>query len=258
MRGQLRRRGLLGSLIHECDAAWVCGPSAANGSVSGKIHRAVGLGIRREADSRLLGAASIAAAEKRLPEGGREMSESTAPAPKRGRRAAQQPAQAKAGESGEFECRRSELALLLTALDRELWKGGVTVAATPDDAASATNRIDDDEERRYVRDVTGIMFGELESRLTAFVGACAHLAEVERVSLAALLRLPEARRRAISAILRLPERERNVLRIAFALSEAECDALAQLLRPRPAPPGKRPSITIVDPSVREEEKGEAP
>ena len=186
------------------------------------------------------------------------MSESTASAPKRGRRTAQPPAQAKGGESGEFECRRTELALLLTALDRELWKRGVLAAAAPDAAASATTRKDDGEERRHVKDVTGIMFRELESRLTAFADACARLAEDERASLAALLRLPEARRRAIMAILRLPERERNVLRIAFVLSEAECDALAQLLRPTPAPPGERPSITIVDPSVREQEEAEAP
>jgi hypothetical protein len=109
-----------------------------------------------------------------------------------------------------------------------------------------------------VKEVTGAMFGELELRLAAFADVCARLGKDERASLAALLRLPEARRRAIAAILRRSERERSVLRIAFALSEPECHALAELLRPI-AVPAETPSITIVDPSVLEDEsETEAP
>jgi hypothetical protein len=90
-------------------------------------------------------------------------------------------------------------------------------------------------------------------RLVAFTDACARLGEDERASLAALLRLPEAKRRAIAAVLRLPERERSALGIAFALSGTECDALGDLLRPMPAAAANRSSITIVDPSVVEED-----
>lgn len=113
--------------------------------------------------------------------------------------------------------------------------------------------VTNDDERRHVREVTGTMFRELEFRLVAFADACARLGEDERASLRTFLRLPEAKRRAIVAMLRLPERERSALRIAFALSGAECDALAELLRPMPAPAPERRSITIVDPSVVDED-----
>jgi hypothetical protein len=188
------------------------------------------------------------------------MSESTAPAPKakRSRRTAQPLERRSDNETGEFERRRAELALLLIGLDREFWKRGMTEATGHDFATSARGPNEDDEERRRVKEVTGTMFRELESRLAAFADACARLAEDERASLAALLRLPEAKRRAIMVMLRLPERERSVLRIAFALSEAECDALADLLRPMPAPAAERPSITIIDSSVLDEEDGDAP
>src|SRR5262249_16764716 len=94
-------------------------------------------------------------------------------------------------------------------------------------------------------------------RLAAFAGACSRLAEDERASLAGLMRLPEAKRRAMAAILRLPEPERRVLGAVLALTDAECHALAELLRPIPPLAPERPSITIVDPSVAEED-GEAP
>lgn len=186
------------------------------------------------------------------------MSESTAPVPERGRQTAQPPEQEREDETAEFECRRTELALLLTALERELWKCGLPAATGHDSATGASSRTEDDGERQRVKEVAGTMFRELEFRLAAFADTCAHLAADERTKLAELLRLPEAKRRAITAILGLPEVERNVLRIAFALSEAECHALAELLRPTPAPPAERPSITIIDPSVLEGEEGEAP
>ena len=184
------------------------------------------------------------------------MSESTAPAPKRSRRGAQ-PQQEREDEAGEFERRRTQLAFVLSGLDRELWKRGLTAGSGPDSATSASSGRGDEEERKRVKEVTGTMFRELESRLGTFAGACARLAEDERASLAALLRLPEPKRRVIVAILRLPERERGVLRIAFGLSEPECHALAELLRPTATPAAERPSITIVDPSVLEGE-GQAP
>lgn len=184
------------------------------------------------------------------------MSESSAPpAPRRGRRTTQPPEQRREDETAEFESRRSELSLLLVAIERELWKRGIATGNDP--ARNASSRKEDDEERRRVKEVTGTMFRELESRLAAFADSCARLAEDERAGLAALLRLPEARRRAIGGILRLSERERTVLRIAFALTDAECHALAELLRPLPVRPAERPSITIVDPSALEEES-EAP
>lgn len=151
---------------------------------------------------------------------------------------------------GEFECRRAELALLLVALDRELWKRGIATGA--ETGSGSSGRTEDDEQRRHVKEVAGTMFGELESRLVAFAAACARLGEDERASLAALLRLPETRRRTIGAILRLSERERGVLRVAFALSETECHALAELLQPTFVPSAETPSITIVDPSVADE------
>ena len=98
----------------------------------------------------------------------------------------------------------------------------------------------------------------LRRTLRALADVCARLGEDERARLAALLRLPEARRRAIAAILRRSESERSVLRTVFALSEPECHALAELLRPI-AVPAETPSITIVDPSVpQDESEAEAP
>jgi hypothetical protein len=190
------------------------------------------------------------------------MSESSAAAPKPGRRTSKsleqerQPGQKREDESGEFECRRVELALVLAALDRELWKRGIAAGNAP--AVDATGRKEDDEERRRVKEVTGTMFAELQSRLAAFADACARLGDDERASLAVLLRLPEARRRAIGAILRLSERERSALRVTFALSEAECHALAELLRPMPVSPAEGPSITIIDPSVLAQENEAEP
>jgi hypothetical protein len=176
------------------------------------------------------------------------MSESIAPPPsaRRSRRAAQ-PSEREGDNEGEFERRRSELALLLVALDREFWKRGMSEATGHHSSTSASARADD-EERRHVRELARTMFRELELRLVAFADACARLGEDERAGLAGLLRLPETKRRAVAAMLRLP-RERSALRIAFALSEEECDALADLLRPVHAPATERSSITIVDPSV---------
>jgi hypothetical protein len=181
------------------------------------------------------------------------MSESTAPSPKtnQGGRAAHPPERKRHNETGEFELRRAQLALLLIGLDREFWKRGMT-EETDHDSATSAGGCTDDEERKRVNEVTGIMFRELESRLVAFTDACARLGEDERASLATLLRLPEVKRRAIVAMLRLPERERSVLRIAFGLAGAECEALGDLLRPMISPAAERPSITIVDPSVVEE------
>ena len=182
------------------------------------------------------------------------MSESSAPSPKaKPSRRAAQPREPKGdNETSEFEGRRAELARLLIGLDREFWKRGMTDESGHNSGTNASDRTDD-EERKRVKEATGTMFRELESRLVAFADACARLADDDRANLATLLRLPEAKRRAITAMLRLPGRERSVLRIAFALSEAECDALAYLLRPLPSPSAERPSITIVDPSVVEEE-----
>ena len=178
------------------------------------------------------------------------MSESIAPPPRarRSRQPAQPSERESDNETGEFERRRSELALLLIALDREFWKRGMSEATGHHSGTNASARTDA-EERIRVRELAGTMFRELEFRLVAFADACARLGEDERAGVAGLLRLPEVKRRAIAAMLRLPERERSALRIAFALSEAECDALADLLRPVHAPATERSSITIVDPSV---------
>jgi hypothetical protein len=186
------------------------------------------------------------------------MSESTVSVPERARQTAQPPGQESEDDTAEFERRRKELTLLLTVLDRELWKCGLPATTDHDFATGASSRTEDDVERQRVREMAATMFRELEFRLAAFADTCAHLAEDERANLAEILRLPEAKRRAIMAILGLPKRERNVLHIAFALSEAECHALAELLQPTSAPPAEKPSITIIDPSILEEEEGKAP
>lgn len=188
------------------------------------------------------------------------MSEPTTSTPKSNRPPpATPPPEPRSGqETSYFERRRAELAHLLGVLDREFWKHGLTETTGEASPATESSPEDDEEERRRVKRITGVMFCATESRLAAFAEACARLTEDERASLAMLLRLPDAKRRAITAILRLPEPERNVLRITFALSEQECTALADLLRPLPARATERPSITIIDPSVVDEGHEDAP